>query len=187
MKTLIIHPSDETTDFLCVIYEEYLDNLDYTIIRDYPSGAISNDILEKYDRIIMLGHGCPEGLLHTNDIGFLIDESNVETLRNKELIAIWCNADLFFLRHDLVGLYTGMIISEKMEALYCLPQYTIRKSEIKESNERFAAAVKKLIEKYGNDKVLEAIKIGFKSDVDKYYPAISHLTKFNNSRIFLNK
>ena len=122
MKTLIIHPDDPSTDFLKPIYEHITNATSVT-------GGISkkevNQLIEQHDCIYMMGHGSPSGLFScakfkTLDYsGFIINDKNVELLRNKECIFIWCNADQFVNKHDLKGLYSGMFISEVGEATYC--------------------------------------------------------------------
>lgn len=79
-------------------------------------------LIESHDRVLMLGHGSPWGLLSTGqfpDAGlFIIDESMVLPLQNKtNSVFIWCNADQFVQRHGLSGLNSGMFISEVLEAL----------------------------------------------------------------------
>ena len=62
-KVLVIHPDDRSTDMLKAVYE----GKGYDVIND-PS--ISDDeIVEQiksHDRIIMLGHGTPCGLISWN-------------------------------------------------------------------------------------------------------------------------
>jgi len=139
-KTLVIHPDDRSTDFLKPIYSNITDA---TVIN----GGISKDqvrqLINEHDRIFMMGHGSPFGLFSMNKFpspkyfGCIIDESMVEALQNKELIAIWCNCDQFMKRHNLKGLYSGMFISEVGEAEYCgLPGTS--QDIIDESNNSFA-------------------------------------------------
>lgn len=112
-KTLVIHPADMTTDMLKIIYKDR----DFTVVND---GKIREEILrkvmEEHDRIIMLGHGTPSGLLNPQIGGYLIDSRYVDILKKKETISIWCNSDQFFRRYGIKGFHTGMIISEVYEA-----------------------------------------------------------------------
>jgi hypothetical protein len=51
---------------------------------------------------------------------YAIGGADVELLRNKQLVAVWCNCDKFIKRHQLTNvLYSGMFISEVSEAEYC--------------------------------------------------------------------
>jgi len=54
MKTLVIHPYDESTKFLSLIYEG---KEDWTIITENASKRLIFESLKEHDRIIMLGHG----------------------------------------------------------------------------------------------------------------------------------
>jgi hypothetical protein len=87
----------------------------------------------------MLGHGSPNGLFNVSGIGegvMVVDKSLVEELRGKQLIAIWCHANLFIERHSLSALYSGMFISEVNEAFYCGVQSD--QAMVNESNDTFA-------------------------------------------------
>jgi hypothetical protein len=134
MRTLVIHPNDSTTDFLTDIYS----GKNWEVIR----GPIKKEELAAriadHDRIVMLGHGLPSGLIGHG--GLVIDESMAHLLRGRKCVCIWCNADQYVLRHGLSGFYTGMFVSEPAEArLFGLP---IDADPIKESNRLFAVAVR---------------------------------------------
>jgi hypothetical protein len=122
MKNLIIHPTDASTDFLKPIYANISEA---TIIHGGVGKGQIAKLISEHDRIIMMGHGSPSGLFSCakfgdNDYsGFVIDYKMVPLLRDKECIAIWCNADKFMDQHELNGFYSGMFISEVGEAKYC--------------------------------------------------------------------
>lgn len=144
MKTLVIHPTDATTDMLSVIY----DKKDWTIIRETPSKSSLKELIRDHDRIIMLGHGSPQGLIDTpSKKRFAVDSTLVYLLRDKkQCVYVWCNADLFVKKYDLKDcFYTGMIISEVGEAEYfALSNYTI--NDIDESNTLFSNLIAESIE-----------------------------------------
>ena len=83
MKTLVIHPQDYTTDVLSLTYK---DKKNWTIINDCN---ISNDELteqiKQHDRIIIMGHGSPNGLFNPVNPGFLIDKRHTFYLRQKKI------------------------------------------------------------------------------------------------------
>lgn len=165
MNTLIIHPKDETTDFLKEIYVD----MDCTIINTEVSKEYLRQEIELHHRIIMLGHGCESGLFGSN--GFVIDKSFVDLLEQKECVYIWCNADVFVKLHKLKGFYTGMMISEFMEAfLYNVPSTS---SIIAKSNKDFALAVKNSI---NSTSILSKAKFLYKGDED--------VVKFNRDRMY---
>lgn len=54
MKTLVIHPKDSSTDFLCPIYKDFKNK---EVIRGGISKKDLLPIVHEHERIIMLGHG----------------------------------------------------------------------------------------------------------------------------------
>lgn len=134
-KTLVIHPTDPTTDFLKPIYV----GRGFTEVRtDFQSDQLKAQI-KNHDRVIMLGHGYHHGLLHY--IKPVIDDSFVPLLNQKELVGIWCFAKSFFDAHGLTGFHTDMFISEMQEAQVMGVEASL--AEIDASNELFANAVRK--------------------------------------------
>ena len=112
--TLVIHPKDASTDFLARIYADK----DWDVIRAwYKDQASLKWFMDRYDRIIMMGHGTPSGLLNTGTFykdwqPYAIDNFFVDLLQKKETISIWCHSDQFARQYKLPGFHTGMIISE---------------------------------------------------------------------------
>ncbi len=145
MKTLVIHPTDPSTDFLKPIYENATDA---TVVNGGLNSAQIAQLILEHDRIVMLGHGSPLGLFSVGQFdiprGYVIDSSTVSLLQDKECIAIWCNANQFMKVHELKGFYSGMFISEVGEAHYCgLPGTSQEK--VDESNHYFAKLVGEVI------------------------------------------
>ncbi len=167
MKTLVIHPQDPTTDFLKVIYKD----TDYTIINARPSKKILKESIKAHDRIIMLGHGFEKGLFDLNG-DCVIDSNLVYLLREKLCVAIWCNADVFFLKYGLKGIYSGMIISEYIESM----MYSVicDYADLENSNVAFAREMKILIE--NND--LDNFKLNY-SDID------NNVIEFNKHNVYI--
>lgn len=139
MKTLIIHPSDRSTDFLRDIYR-HLD--DATVVTKNISRGTLHELISSHDQIVMLGHGSPSGLFNVariGDGGFTIGYSEVPLLRDKQCIFIWCYASEFVLKHGLRGLSSGMFISEVSEANWCRVDGS--QEHVDRSNEVFAEAL----------------------------------------------
>ncbi|WP_372947811.1 hypothetical protein [Mariniphaga sp.] len=146
MNNLIIHPRDSSTDFLKPIYAPLKNK---TVITGGISKTELREVIKEHDRVIMLGHGSPGGLLTMQQFGttngFIIDYSMVDVLKEKkDNVFIWCNADQFVYDYDLEGFYSGMFISEIDEAIY-YDFYDIEPSEIDESNYWFAEIVSRYI------------------------------------------
>ena len=111
--TLVIHPDDYTTEFLNEIYKgKGWDVITKPRLR--PRNL--KDAIFDHKRIIMLGHGTPQGLL--GHYGYMIDRSLAPILRQRDVVAIWCHADQFMNRHRMKGFYSGMFISEEAEATF---------------------------------------------------------------------
>ena len=164
MKTLVIHPTDNTTDFLCEIYK----GKGFTVIRHNPRKKDLKEQLKNHQKIILLGHGTEKGLIGHNK--YIIDSSLVYILREKQCICIWCNADEFVKKYKLKGFYTGMIVSEIDEAyMYGLPTDL---SLITQSNEKLAKALGKT---FDIDKVKEL------------YTPTNPVEQFNWERLYSNE
>jgi len=120
-KTLIIHPKDNSTSFLDIVYEPIVNK---TVITGGVSKGELQEMIREHDRIMMMGHGCPTGLFSVGQFnesrGLIIDYTMVPLLKEKENnVFIWCNADQFVRNFKLKGFYSGMFISEVGEAYYC--------------------------------------------------------------------
>lgn len=166
MKTLVIHPSDKTTDFLKEIYS----NIECTVVNENISHSKLNFLIATHYRIIMLGHGVPSGLLGFNRL--VINSTLVYLLRSKQCIAIWCNADQFIKNYNLKGFYTGMFISETEEADYF--NIISDQSKINASNELFAKAVGKYI---NDDNMYDKVIEMYKNDE-------CNVTNYNRQRLY---
>lgn len=147
MKTLVIHPDDPTTSFLDVVYNE----TDWTTFHD-NTGDKDDELIElikEHDRIIMMGHGTPNGLLGKNlgrfvKPNYIISSRHASLLKTKEVVCMWCNAHGYFCHYGLKGFFTGMIISEEIEADYLGIEY--KKGDVDESNVLFTKALKDSIQ-----------------------------------------
>jgi hypothetical protein len=180
MKTLIIHPEDSTTTFLSQIYAQLTNK---TVIRGGKSKSEIPKLIESHDRVLMLGHGSPWGLLNAGQFpdadSYIIDYSMVIPLKCKSnSIFIWCNANQFVQKHGLAGLSCGMFISEVSEADY-YGFDDIDWDMINQSNERFAS----IISMYLN----EPIEILYQKLLYEYgYLARTNpIARFNLDRLYL--
>jgi len=146
MKNLIIHPEDSTTTFLSQIYAPIVNK---TVITEEVSKSEIPKLIESHDRVLILGHGSPYGLLNSDqfpDAGsYIIDDSMVSALKNKfNTVFIWCHADQFVQRNGLSGLYSAMFISEVEEGFY-YGFDDVDWNMIDQSNDRFASVVSKYL------------------------------------------
>lgn len=178
MKTLIIHPKDSSTDFLSEIYKDQ--DKDCLIVNQDIPKATLHSLVKYHDRVIMLGHGTPFGLLGYGR--HIIDASFVDVLKHQHNnVHVWCFANEFMEKHDLKGFGTGMIISEIGEA-FANGIIKFKYEDVNTSNKLFALLLKEeLFQKQNvrNSKLIEEIvKKNFISG--EYNPII----EFNQRNIF---
>lgn len=166
MKTLVLHPTDPSTDFLKEIYRDK----NFTVINDpLTTERELKKQINNHSRVIMMGHGWAGGLFGFRNTRF--DMRFVPLLREKLCVCIWCNADEFFKRHELIGFYTGMFISEVGEANYFGIKVT--QEEIDYSNNLFAGLMNQYINYFH---IFDLIKESYVGDC----PVI----RFNNERLY---
>lgn len=109
---IVVHPKDQSTRFLHLIYENVEGVLFFDSIsqREQILEAIKAAPQEEY--ILLLGHGTPRGLL-----GGFIGDDDAELLQDRpNLVGIWCYASTYAKKHHLKGFFSGMFISELYEA-----------------------------------------------------------------------
>ena len=170
MKTLLIHPKDEKTEFLSKIYADK----DWKVMNSRLTKTALTKQIAAHDRIVMLGHGCESGLLHFRQL--IIDKTFVPLLKEKSCVCIWCHADEFVNEHGLKAFYTGMFISELLEAFE--NDIYSNWDDIRHSNALFAEAVNVSID-MGN--TLEKIKELYKEPEEG-----CEVIRFNRARLYFN-
>ena len=173
-NTLVIHPKDETTVMLKYVYANHPE---WTVCED--NGISRNELMElisKHDRIIMLGHGTPYGLINSKRTGFLIDDSYAELLRNKETVSIWCYSHEYFLRNKLPGFHTGMIISEVGEEHMVLGEAPLDERQIYINMINFSKVISECIEMPPRE---------MRKYVLEHYTGQDAVTCFNRNNIYV--
>ena len=149
-KVLVIHLKDKSTDFLKLIYKDK----DYDVINEFKTEVQGREELieaiKNHDKIIMMGHGLPSGLINPTRKGcgiIAIDYTFADLLRTKETVSIWCWSDQFFRAHKMKGFHTGMIISECSEQKFALGKVYLDKEQQLANMEKFATIVGECIDK----------------------------------------
>ncbi len=80
---------------------------------------VDNAISNEEDTIIFCGHGTHYGLLYPNfERGeYILHENNVNLIKARNIICIWCNASFFTSEHNLHNSFaSSMFISNVGEA-----------------------------------------------------------------------
>jgi hypothetical protein len=174
MKKLIIHPKDPSTDFLKIFY------LSESAITECPGNSKLRKMIQEAEEIWLLGYGTEWGLLDMHSkFGVLeiVGSRYAEFLRNKKVIGIWCNANIFAEKYKLTGLFSGMVISEMQEALDWNIQTT--EEEIEKENLNFAKDLSNCI-KYADH--LSEVPEMMRKRLEK--EDCSDLVKFNYESIY---
>ena len=167
-KTLVIHPEDKTTDMLKHVYKNHPE---YTVCRDNGINKKQlKELIGKHDRIIMLGHGLPMGLIGSSRKSFLVDDSFAELLRTKETVSVWCYSDMYFERNRIAGFHTGMIISEVDEELYIFGKEILNRQEMLENFKQLSVCFGECIE-FEPEQIREYML--------KHYNSYNPITEFN--------
>ena len=178
--TLIIHPLDHSTIFLCGIYASLPDK---TVITGGMTKAEVQEQIRGHDRIMMLGHGSQLGLFSVGRFPdacpYIIDSATVRSLRSKaNSVYIWCNADSFMREHALTGFFSGMFCSEMSECRYFGVEST--QDLVDESNYGFSEIVAKHLD--------EPPVVFYKNVLHEYgrLARRNPVAEYNHSRLYLN-
>lgn len=159
MTTLVIHPHDPTTDFLKPVYE-------HVPVKTVITGGVNRDdlgvLIDRHDRIMMMGHGSPAGLLAVGQFPgaglFIVDHRLMPVLeKKKNSIFIWCNADHFVEYYELDGFYSGMFVSEVKEAVM-MGLTDISQTLIDQSNDWFSLVAGRHINEPAPESFCEKVK-----------------------------
>lgn len=180
MKTLIIHPEDETTNFLSIVYQPIQNK---TVVTGGINKTQLQKLIQSHDRVMMMGHGTDDGLLSIGqfpEMGWhVIDRCLVPLLEIKpHNVFIWCHADGFVNYHKLKGFYTGMFISEVGEANYCGLAGSASQSIVDESNKTFCDIMSRHIK--------EDTGTLYKNVVKEYSPLAQRnsIASYNHQRLY---
>ena len=180
IRTLIIHPQDQTTDFLKPVYEN-------VPLKTVITGGVTREelgvLIDSHDRIMMMGHGSPAGLLAVGQFSgaglFIVDHRLMPVLeKKKNSIFIWCNADHFVEYYELDGFYSGMFVSEVQEATI-MGLTDISQVLIDQSNDWFSLTAGRHI----NDASPESICGNVKREYG-ILATTNPVAEYNNERLF---
>lgn len=106
----------------------------------------------QHERIMLLGHGADSGLFSRKTDEqkefdrIIVSHTHAYYLRKhgSNIVAVWCNADLFARKERLHGLFSGMIISELSEAeIYGV---ATTQQELDVENEKLATRLRSLLD-----------------------------------------
>ena len=179
MNILIVHPFDESTNVLERVYNGCAYDVLHrrNLTRVEVESAIESG---SYDRVVLLGHGTPEGLCNMWTGSYVFDRGSYKNKvapRGIETIATWCNANEFFLKFDEPKdtFSTGMFISEQREAR----RYFVEEieDEVIEKQFRLFADVLRVAVTLPIDQV--------RTYIDENYVGLDPITRFNRENMVM--
>ena len=145
----IIFSKREDTKFLSNIWKDIPNvNLIEVTSKEIYRLRIQEAIQNEKGLVILCGHGTSNGLLTPDFESMIIHRLNVNILKDKKVICIWCYANEFMEKYDLHGFATSMFISDPYEAYenicYGKNWKTIA-AELYDQNRLFAERINKLL------------------------------------------
>jgi hypothetical protein len=180
--TLVIHPQDQTTDFLKPIYSNITN-------KKLITGGISYEALkskiEMVDEVIICGHGYHGGLFAINQfeglgkMNYIVDNQMASLLKlKKKVVTIWCYAKHYIESNDINNsFHSGMFISEVNESIFCGLE-GVTQEMIDESNNCFSVELGTLI-----DKSPEEIYIAFQDGSYSQLAKTNPVAQYNFERL----
>jgi hypothetical protein len=180
--TLVIHPQDQTTDFLKPIYSNITN-------KKVITGGISYEALkseiEMVDEVIICGHGYHGGLFAINQfeglgkMNYIVDNQMASILKlKKKVVTIWCYAKHYIESNDINNsFHSGMFISEVNESIFCGLE-GVTQEMIDESNNCFSVELGTLI-----DKSPEEIYIAFQDGSYSQLAKTNPVAQYNFERL----
>lgn len=142
---IVLHIDTELdTHVMSVLY----DNMTDAIILVNPMREEFEEVMRQHpgEPFMCIGHGSPCGLFaaHGDEWSHIIDDTNVDLLMDREVIGIWCHADMFAEQYGLHGFFTHMFISNPTEcACFAMDEHSYE--ECNEQNVRFATLINEYV------------------------------------------
>lgn len=111
-------------DFIIVNVKEDTNNFGYlfngikdcNVLINPSKGRVRKLLKESKNDLVLYGHGWDSGLFNTNWNGELVGPREVEWLRQRNVVGLWCYAGNFADKYKLHGFFTSMFISNIDEA-----------------------------------------------------------------------
>lgn len=175
--TLVIHPQDQTTDFLKPIYSNIPN-------KKVITGGISYEALKReiefVDEVIICGHGYHGGLFAINQFegleqtNYIVDHQMASILKQKQkVVTIWCFAKNYIEANNINNsFHSGMFISEVNESVYC-GLAGVTQQMIDDSNNCFSMELGSLIDQ-SPEEIYNAFQKGNYSQLAKNNPVAQY-------------
>lgn len=132
MTVVFSNTGDVDTRVLAALWEGYPNARVLDVhpgVRD-ARPRVDAAIAAEEDTLVMCGHGSPAGLFDASamargnlaaialDPPYLVDANNAPSIRARRVVGVWCYASSFAESAGLRGFFTGMFVSNPMEASF---------------------------------------------------------------------
>lgn len=136
---IIINVKPDTNDFGYLLN----DIVGRTVLINPTRKEVRQLLRESKNDLLLYGHGDEGGLYNSFWNGYIIDSKDVEQLRKRNVIGLWCYAGNFADKYGLHGFFTSMFISNIDEANYL--QIPGTPERISEESIKFNVIVNRLL------------------------------------------
>ena len=131
MTVVFSNTGDTDTRVLAALWDDIPDARVLNIRPGTPDArrAVDAAIAEEEDTLVLCGHGSPQGLFDPGAMApgadlaaiarnppYLVDARNALSVRARRVVGVWCYAASFAESAGLRGFFTGMFVSNPMEA-----------------------------------------------------------------------
>ena len=128
------------------LYKMYENLANIIVLRDTAREKVEAVLKQfPHEKVMLLGHGSRDGLWASNRNRFIIDEFNVDLLKKRTVIGIWCYASEFADRYGLHGFFTSMFISNIEEAIIMLSFCEHESEEITKQLDLFSYRIREFL------------------------------------------
>lgn len=132
MTVVFSNTGDVDTRVLAALWDDIPDARVLNIRPGAPDArrAVDAAIAEEEDALVLCGHGSPQGLFDPSVMArgnlaaiarnppYLVDVRNAPSIRARRVVGVWCYAASFAESAGLRGFFTGMFVSNPLEASF---------------------------------------------------------------------
>lgn len=134
---IIINVRPDTEDFSELIAG--FDQTNANILYNPSRSEVRHLLRESRNDLVLFGHGDDRGLYNTMMNGYIVGSGDVDMLRQRNVIGLWCFAGNFGDRYGLHGFFTSMFISNVDEAHWY--DYDPTEQQVTDENYIFARRI----------------------------------------------
>jgi len=133
MTVVFSNTGDVDTRVLAALWDDIPDARVLNIRPGTPDArrAVDVAIAEEEDTLVLCGHGSPQGLFDPGAMApgadlaaiarnppYVVDVRNAPSIRARRVVGVWCYAASFAESAGLRGFFTGMFVSNPLEASF---------------------------------------------------------------------